>query len=360
MTSLDRDGTVIDTDKAVWPQGRFAWMLATLYNTVERREEWLEGARSCIEFLDRHGFDDDGRMFFLTTREGKPLRKRRYVYSESFAAMAFAAWARATGDDRAASRAGSLLEAFLHANGTPGVLEPKVYPSTREAKSFGVPMIALGVAQTLRDTTGYERSESIIDGAIEEIRRDFVRDDLEVVLETVAPDGGLIDHFDGRTLNPGHAIEGAWFILEEARKRDNDPDLIALGTRMIDYMWKRGWDEEHGGLFYFRDLRGLPVQEYWHDMKFWWPHCEAIIATLLAYHLTGDERYAAMHRQVHEWTFARFPDREYGEWYGYLHRDGGVSSALKGNWWKGPYHIPRMLGYCSLLFEGMEKQGSRR
>ena len=57
---------------------------------------------------------------------------------------------------------------------------------------------------------------------------------------------------------------------------------------MLDWMWRRGWDEEYGGLFYFRDLRGLPVQDYWHDMKFWWPQCEAIIATQLAWTLTGD------------------------------------------------------------------------
>ena len=103
---------------------------------------------------------------------------------------------------------------------------------------------------------------------------------------------------------------------------------------------------------YFRDLRGLPVQDYWHDMKFWWPHCEALIATLLAWTLTGDEKYARRHRQVHEWSFRHFPDPEFGEWYGYLHRDGRVSVPLKGNMWKGPYHLPRMLWYCWRLLDG--------
>jgi N-acylglucosamine 2-epimerase len=111
-------------------------------------------------------------------------------------------------------------------------------------------------------------------------------------------------------------------------------------------MWQRGWDEEFGGLFYFRDLRGLPVQEYWHDMKFWWPHCEAIIATLLAFKLTGDAKYTRWHQQIHDWSFAHFPDPEFGEWYGYLHRDGSVSSRAKGTMYKGPFHLPRMLWYC--------------
>jgi len=158
----------------------------------------------------------------------------------------------------------------------------------------------------------------------------------------VGPRGELIDHFDGRTLNPGHALEGAWFILKEAEYRNMDPDLIALGTTMLDWMWEIGWDKEYGGIYYFRDVKGLPVQEYWHDMKFWWPHNEAIIATLLAYRITGEKKYASWHQKVHDWAFRHFPDPEFGEWFGYLHRDGRISVPLKGNLWKGPFHVPRM------------------
>src|SRR4029079_11541743 len=61
ITSLGRDGSIIDTDKSVWFQGRAGWMLATLCNTVESRPEWLEAARSCIEFLRRHGFSSEGK-----------------------------------------------------------------------------------------------------------------------------------------------------------------------------------------------------------------------------------------------------------------------------------------------------------
>jgi N-acylglucosamine 2-epimerase len=137
-------------------------------------------------------------------------------------------------------------------------------------------------------------------------------------------------------------MEGAWFILKEALHRAHDPGLIQLGCTMLDWMWEIGWDQEYGGIFYFRDVKGLPVQEYWHDMKFWWPHNEAVIATLLAYQITREQKYATWHRQVHDWTFRNFPDPEYGEWFGYLHRDGRLSVPLKGNHWKGPFHIPRM------------------
>lgn len=360
LTALDRDGTVIDTDKSIWFQGRGAWMYATLYNTVERNPEWLSAAKSGLDFLRRHGAAPDGKLYFTVTRDGQPLRIRRYVFSESFAAIASAAFAKASGKSQAADDAVCWFSRYLQVSFEPGHLPPKVAPETRPSRSIGPLMIAIATAQELRANLGDvsvrgRTCTEWIDHCIDQIERYFVKPDLEVVLEVAGPQGELIDHFDGRQLNPGHAIEAAWFVMHEGKLR-GDQRLVQLGQTMLDWMWRRGWDEEHGGLFYFRDVRGLPVQEYWHDMKFWWPHCEAIIATLLAWQLTGDERYAHWHQQVHTWSFEHFPDREYGEWYGYLHRDGRISVALKGNMWKGPFHLPRMLWYAWRLLEVFSQQ----
>ena len=341
----DADGSLLDDDKAVWIQGRAAWLLATLYNTVAPRPEWLAGARKGIDFLRQHCFDTDGRMFFHMTRAGQPIRKRRYFFSETFAVIAFAAYAKASGDEVIAAEARNLFGKCLEYATTPGLLTPK-YTDTRPAKGIGVPMILLNTAQQLRDTIGDERCDEWIPQWIAQIEKDFVKDDIRCVMEQVSPEGNIIDHFDGRTLNPGHAIEGAWFILHEARHRQNDPRLIDLGCRMLDYMWERGWDQEYGGIFYFRDVYGKPVQEYWHDMKFWWPQNEAIIATLLAYLMTGNEKYAAWHRQVHDYAYRHFHDPQHGEWFGYLHRDGRLSTTIKGNLFKGPFHLPRQEWYC--------------
>jgi N-acylglucosamine 2-epimerase len=354
LTALDRDGSVLDTDKSVWFQGRGAWMFATLYNTVERRAEWIEAARSGIEFLRAHGFGPGGKMWFTVTREGRPLRMRRYVFSESFAAIANAAFARATGDARAAEDAVQCFATYLRHSFTPGVMPPK-YESTRPMKGLGAHLIGIVTAQELRANLGDipvagRTCTEWIDRSVAEIERDFLKPEHEALMEVVGANGEILDHFEGRTLNPGHAIECAWFLMHEGQWR-GDSRLIRTGRTILDWMWKRGWDEDYGGVFYFRDLRGLPVQEYWHDMKFWWPHNEAIIATLLAWKLTGDARYARWHQQVHDWSFEHFPDPEFGEWYGYLHRDGRVSVRLKGNLWKGPFHLPRMLWYCGRLLE---------
>ena len=355
MTALDRDGSVLDTDKSVWFQGRAGWTFATLYNTVERRPEWLEAARLCHEFSRRHCVGPAGKMWYSVTREGRPLRMRRYVYSEAFAAIARAAYAKATGDATAAREAVELFATYLRYSFEPGVMAPKFEPA-RPAKGLAPLMIAIVTAQemraNLREVTVSGRTcTEWIDVCVAEIERDFLKPDLQALMEQVTPDGQVLDHLDGRTLNPGHAIECAWFVMHEGAVR-GDARLIRLGTTILDWMWARGWDDEFGGILYFRDVFGKPVQEYWHDMKFWWPHNEAIIATHMAWKLTGDAKYARWHRLVHDWSFQHFPDPGFGEWYGYLHRDGTVSQRAKGNLYKGPFHLPRMLLQCGWLIPG--------
>ena len=353
LHNLDRSGQVIDTDKSVWIQGRFAWLLATLYDTVEPRREWLDLARHGLDFLRAHAFDSDGRMFFRLTREGKPLRKRRYIFSETFGVIALAAYAKASGDREAAAEALRLFRFIDQLLGTPGALEPKVIPETRSGKGLGVPMIMIATAQVLREAVDDPICEQWIDRAIAEIESDFLKPEFRCVLESVGPNGEFYDTFDGRLICPGHSIEAAWFILHEAKRRNKDPRLLQLGLKILDWSWEWGWDETYGGILYYRDARELPPTEYWHDMKFWWPQNEAIIATLLAWTLTGDEKYARWHQQIHTYAYRQFPDPEHGEWFGYFHRDGRLSTPLKGNMWKGPFHLPRMQWYCWQLLEEM-------
>jgi len=339
---FNADGSLLDTDKSVWVQGRMSWMLLALYNTLEPRQEWLDWGEQGVRFLERHAFDTDGRMFFHLTRDGQPIRKRRYAYSESFAAIAMGALFKATGNERWRTRAIQLFQHFVDWNFTAGLM-PAKFTETRPLIGIGPLMIALVTAQSLRQDLGDDPLfESWIVRCIDQIEQRFVKHDLRAVMETVTADGEILDHFDGRILNPGHAIEAAWFVMEEGEHR-KDQQMVELGCRMLEYSWERGWDAELGGLFYFRDVYHKPVSEYWHDMKFWWPHNEAIIACLLAYRLTKNPQYADWHQQVHDWSFQHFADRQHGEWFGYLHRDGSPSSTIKGNLWKSFFHHPRML-----------------
>jgi N-acylglucosamine 2-epimerase len=346
----DADGSLIDDDKAVWIQGRGTWTLATLYNTVEPKKEWLEGAKLGYDFLNSHCFDTDGQMFFHVNRKGEPIRKRRYFFSETFYIIASAAYAKASGDQQAAANARKIFGKCLDYMNNPHLL-PAKFTSTRPTKGIGATMIMMNTAYQLRATIGDDRCDELITKWIDDIERNFVKHDIRCVMEQVAPDGSIIDHIDGRTLNPGHAIECAWFILQEAMHRDNDPHLIELGCAMLDYMWERGWDQEHGGILYFRDVYNKPVQEYWQDMKFWWVHNEAIIATLMAYLITGNKKYATWHKMVHDYAYQHFHDKKHGEWFGFLHRDGSLAQPAKGNMFKGPFHLPRQEWLCYQMID---------
>lgn len=350
FTCLDRRGDVYDTDKPVWFQGRATWLYATLYHRVEPRPGWLALARHGYDFLTRHCFDEQGKMYFLVDRAGQPLRLRRYVYSEVFATLACAALAEATGEPEFRTRAVEIFGLFVHHLRTPGLSVPKTNPSVRPAKGLAPLMCLVNLADTLLRIDPEGPYERLIDEAAEEILREFVRPELRAVLETVSPGGERIPGAEGRTMNPGHAIEAAWFLLEVARRR-GDAALVERALPMIDYSLERGWDPDFGGLLYFVDVEGRPPTQLEHDLKLWWPHCEALYATLLAWHMTGVARFAEWFERLHAWTFAHFPDPEFGEWFGYLHRDGSVSTPLKGGIWKGPFHVPRAQLYCWKLLE---------
>ena len=346
-TCLDRDGSLIDSTKSVWFQGRFAFIAALAYNEIEQRPEWLEAARTTIGFIEQHCFDADGRMYFEVAADGTPLRRRRYVFSECFAIIAMAEYARATGDDEYARKALDLFKRVQHFLATPGLLEPK-YLDTFQAQGHSITMILINTASRVRRVIADPVLDAQIDRSIELIRTCFMHPEFEALLETVGPRGELIDTCAGRTINPGHCIETAWFLMDEARHR-GDASLLDTALTILDWSWRWGWDEVYGGIINFRDCRNLPPQDYSQDMKFWWPQTETIIAALYAYRATGEARYLDMHRRVSKWAYARFPDARYGEWYGYLHRDGTVAQPAKGNLFKGPFHVPRMMIYGHLL-----------
>lgn len=356
-TCVNRDGSLMDTTKSVWFQGRFAFICSFAYNNVEKNQEWLDAAKSTLEFIEKHCFDEQGHMYFSVTAEGKPLRKRRYVFSETFAAIAMSEYALATGDQHWAKRAIQVFEDTQRFLATPGFL-PAKFEADVKLQGHSIVMILINVGSCIRKVVDDPKLTQQIDESIEKLKKYFIHPEFKCLLETVGENGEVIDTNMTRTINPGHCIETSWFIMEEAKLRGWDKPMFDLALQVFDWSWDWGWDKQYGGIINFRDCKNLPSQDYSQDMKFWWPQCETIIASLYAYLGTGDEKYLYRHERISEWTYAHFPDVEYGEWYGYLHRDGTVAQPAKGNLYKGPFHIPRMMikGYmlCQEILKKLE------
>lgn len=341
-TCVDRDGTLMDSTKSVWFQGRCGFIMSYAYNNIEKNPKWLNASKSCIDFIEAHCLDTDGHMFFEVMADGTPLRKRRYVFSEGFAAIAMSEYSMATGDKMYAEKALKIFNSIITMMETPGFLEPKYLP-TLKSQGHSITMILVNTASRIRAAINDPMLTEKIDKSIHALRTFFMHPEFKALLEMVGPNGEFIDNINGRLINPGHCIETAWFILEEAKHRGWQKDLVEMAITILEWSWEWGWDKEYGGIINFRDCKGFPQQDYSQDMKFWWPQTEAIIATLYAYQATGDEKWLERHKQISDWTYAHFPDEEFGEWYGYLHRDGTVAQPAKGNIFKGPFHVPRMM-----------------
>ena len=356
-TCLDRDGSLMDSTKSVWFQGRFAFICAYAYNNVEKNPVWLEAAKSTLDFIEKHCFDKNGRMYFSVSADGKPLRMRRYVFSETFAAIAMSEYALATGEQKYAERAMQIFEDTQRFLTTPGILAPK-FEETVQLQSHSIIMILINVGSCIRKVINDPKLTQQIDDSIAKLKKYFMHPEFKCLLETVGMNGEFVDTNMTRTINPGHCIETSWFILEEAKLRNWDKDMTDMALQIFDWSWDWGWDKQYGGIINFKDCKNLPPQDYSQDMKFWWPQCETIIASLYAYLATGDDEYIYKHQRISEWTYAHFPDNELGEWYGYLHRDGTVAQPAKGNLFKGPFHIPRMMVKAySLCQEMLNKEG---
>ena len=350
-TCLDRKGEIYSTDKSVWMQGRCGWIFSYLCHVYGPRQEWLDAAKSCIDFLEDHCRNPQAanRLYFTVTAEGRPLRQRRYYFSEAFYALANAEYYGVTGQRENLERARWAYDLYWdlsHGAPDPTGLGPKTIPETRTGRAFGPPMIILNVTNVLlrvdpeRRALYQERAQQSVD----EIFKYHVHPELKCVLENVAEDGtARLYYTEGRTVNPGHDIEGSWFLLEHV-KNTGDQELVKKAAQIFDWAIEAGWDHEYGGLLYFIDCLGKPPEAYEHDMKLWWPHNEILIASMMLYRDTGDEKYLTWFQKTLDYCKEHFADDVYGEWYGYLRRDGKPTMPpTKGSTFKGPFHLPRSL-----------------
>ncbi len=359
ITSVDKEGKSYNNDKSVWFQGRCLWTFSALQNRYGENPLWKEYAEAGVDFLNEKCVDTDNRMFFTVTQDGKPLRKRRYMFSESFYVISMAEYGLATGNKEAIKKAEECFELMLSiyhdAKSDPFKITPKSYAETRSDRASAVPMVLVSSAQVLRrcDPEKADYYTAVAQEMVDAIINYHYKPEFKCVLECVGPNGEFIDTPAGRCINPGHSMENSWFLMNQAIYT-GDKELLEKALTILDWHLEWGWDKQYGGFIYFTDVKGRPCEQLEWDMKLWWVHNEALIATLLAYKLTGDKKYWDWFEKIHVYAFGHFADKENGEWYGYLHKDGTVSHTQKGSMWKGPFHHPRCLMNCEMILSWLE------
>lgn len=355
FTCLDRDGRVFDTDKFIWLQGRAVWMLSTLYRLERKEEKWLDYALHGADFLEKYGRAEDNTWYFSLDRAGNPLVQPYNIFSDCFATQAFGSLYQATGIERYADIARETFQSIMDRRDNPKRSWNKTIGTTRPLKNFALPMILCNLSLEIEPLLEHATVDNLIATCIDEVMEQFYHTESGLILENVSPTGQFIDCFEGRLLNPGHAIEAMWFIMDLGVRRQ-DAALIEKAKDRTLFMLEQAWDPIHGGLFYFMDLHQKPVQQLEWDQKLWWVHIETLIALLKAYKLTRDERCWTWFEKLHNYTWSHFPDPEFGEWFGYLNRQGEPLLPIKGGKWKGAYHVPRGLYHCAKTLQDLEDQ----
>jgi N-acylglucosamine 2-epimerase len=342
FTCLSRDGQVFDTDKFVWLQCRQIWMFSKLHNTVRPDGNWLEMAEHGARFMKECGHDGSYNWYFSLNREGKPLVAPYNIFSDCFAAMAFGQLYKATGNEEYSTIAQHTFEGIMRRSNNPKGSFNKAIPGTRDLKGFSLPMILCNLSLEIEHLLPPELVNKTVNQCIHEVMTVFFDPHSGLIMENVESDGRLSDSFDGRLLNPGHAIEAMWFIMDLS-VRLNRPELAEQAVKILLRTVEYGWDQQEGGLFYFLDRKGCPPQQLEWDQKLWWVHIETLISLIKGFALTGNPSCWEWFEKVHLYTWAHFPDPEFGEWFGYLNRRGEVLLPLKGGKWKGCFHVPRGL-----------------
>ena len=212
FTCLDRDGSVYDTDKFIWLQGREVWMFSMLYNQVEQRKEWLDCAVQGGEFLRKYGHDGDYNWYFSLTRDGQPIVDPYNIFSYTFATMAFAQLAKASGNEEYALIARKTFDRVLEKRSNPKGKWSKGHPGTRPMKDFALPMILCNLSLEIEHLIDPKLIDQIVETCLHEVLDVFYQPDLGLIVENVsAADNSLVDSFEGafdqsRTLARSHVV----------------------------------------------------------------------------------------------------------------------------------------------------------
>lgn len=366
FTCFDNAGSrLVSRNKYTWSQGRFVWLWSRIARMIrasmlpDDAGRYLDEAARTVEFLTRHVFLSNGNCAYVLSEIGEKIEGENSdssIYADCFVLLGFSEYALVAGDVHVLQRALEIYDR-IRARLASGNFRTAPYPIPAGYRSHSIVMILLRVTQILADaaqTLESPRSQELASETVRcasEILDVFCRPDGRV-WELIPLEERLNDTVLARHATPGHIFESMWFVIRTALQHGRDA-WIPDAARSIAWAFDVGWDRELGGVFRYVDSeggkpRGTPGNEPYEtlmvdtwDTKIWWPHAEALYATLLAYKTTDDSTFDSMHAKLFEYVFRTFPnpDRTIGEWVQIRDRHGAPLDKCVALPVKDPYHI---------------------
>lgn len=382
ILGYDADGEFNGADhKMIVTQARMVWVFSQLDRHGYGDGEYLAAADHGYEFLIDALWDDvNGGFYWETTREGEVTKPNKHLYGQSFGVYALAEYARASGEEEALELAHELfdiLEAeaydsefggyveFHTPDWTPieegttylANIEPDWSPKESGETSLDPTLKLLNTHLHLLEafTTLYEVGDrqAVADRLWELLAintNTVIRNDFNACTDKYDRDWTpKLDDEEYRIVSYGHDIEGTWLVMEACEALGIEPGLFEETFDAIwEYSLTHGYDEEHGGFFFFGPLG----EDATFEIKAWWVQAEVLVGALKMYELTGDDRYLGVFVETFEFLDEYGIDREVGEWH------SGVDENLepvgvKGAEYKAAYHNGRAMLECIQLLDQM-------
>ena len=322
---LTSTGEVIDGDKSVTQQAQQAWAFSWLYNTLDGQSVWLEHARHGTAFLSQFAHDDKLACYAQLDRRGRPVSPSLDCVPDSFSAMAYAQFYRATGDDEWAMLAKQL---FTHIRQRRELVrsEQAVIGSFRSIRHLSEPVAFLKALLELRPLVDDDTWKQTADAVVQEILHEFVDRRTDTLREYVLPEGAFVNTPEGRRLNVGLTFQTASYLLdfyqEMALLKSGSVGTGIVNRKMTTQIvaWclqlcEQAWDEAASGLNQYIDMKRQPfIFPDW-QQKWAWVHVEAIASLVKGYTYTQHPDCLTWFKRIHDFTFQHFPDLQHTGWH---------------------------------------------
>jgi mannobiose 2-epimerase len=303
------------------------------------------------DLMTRFHDAEHGGFFWSIHASGTVKRDRKQVYGQAFAIYALSEYHAATGGREPLDRAVGvfrLLEQHARERTHGGYLEAfaRDWSPIADMRLSEVDQNDPKSQNTmLHVMEAYTRLLQVWpDTGLRAALRELVELMLTRIVDARTGHLGLFFTTDWRPtsdkISYGHDIEAAW-LLTRAADVLGDADLLArarpLALKIADVTLAEGTDTD-GAIFNLGGPAGIVD-----DSKEWWPQAEAVVGFLNAWQISGDARYLEAVAKTWDCIRRHFIDREHGEWFRGVTRDGRVILAHeKVGFWKCPYHNGRM------------------
>lgn len=337
------DGTIINTDKYIWSQGRALWTFSALYNRINKKKEWLEIATKLKNFLIlSDAVDQEGAWSFAVSREGKRIIPPQSIYADAFAILGLIEFSKISKNEDAmqiALKSYQRVKPLLNDHSSLPT-EPNRIPTGYEhhGPKMIYSLIAYEVGALFNDQSILKEAYQLADQVMDH----HYDDKTGLVREFITYEKKIINNDVGMTIVPGHAIESMWFFAH-IYQYWNEPEKVKKVLRIIKNHLEFGWDRQFGGVFLAKRIDGGKAVWWNPEAKVWWVFTECMYALILAHEILGEEWCMNWYWKIHDYAFKHFPDKKHGEWTQNLNRKGEIIDVVTSLKVKDFFHLPRAL-----------------